>query len=98
MIYKPLSAPSVRIGDELRFIYATRVDRSFLNEGGVGCTVHLFQELIPKKFDLRLVVVGYQFFPVAIHASSDEARADWRSDYGALSYEPVDVPDGIRFR
>lgn len=97
MIYKPLSAPSVRIGGELRLIYATRVERSFLNEGDVGSTANLFQEWIPKKYDLRLTVVGNRFFAVAIHASSDEARADWRSDYSALSYEPVEIPDSIRF-
>lgn len=97
MIYKPLSAPSVRIDGELRFIYTTRVDKCFLNEGDVGSTVHLFQEWIPKRYDLRLTVVGDRFFAVAIHASSDEALADWRSDYGALSYEPMEVPDCIRF-
>lgn len=97
MIYKPLSAPSVRIDGELRFIYATRVDGSFLNEGDVGSTAHLFQEWVPKKYDVRLTVVGNRFFAVAIHASSDEAYADWRSDYDALSYEPVGIPDGIRY-
>lgn len=97
MIYKPLSAPSLRIGDELKFVYATEVDRTSLNEGDIASTVHLFQERVPKKHDLRLTVIGTKFFAVAIHASSDEARSDWRSDYGALSYEPVEVPDDIRF-
>lgn len=44
MVYKPLSAPSVRIEGELRHIYTTRVDNNFLNEDEVGLTVHLFQE------------------------------------------------------
>lgn len=34
-------------------------------------------------------------FPVAIHAKSDKAKADWRSDYDALEYEPVAVPDKV---
>ncbi len=97
MIYKPLSAPSVRIGGELRLIYATQVDASSFNEEDIGLTAHLFQEWIPKKYDMRLTVVGDQFFAAAIHANSDEAHVDWRSDYGALSYEPIDTPDNIRY-
>lgn len=46
---------------------------------------------------MRLTVVGDRFFPVAVHASSDEARTDWRSDYDSLTYEPVEIPDEIRF-
>lgn len=97
MIYKPLSAPSLRIGGELKFVYTTQIDRTFLNEEDIASTVHLFQEWVPKKYDLRLTVIGNRFFAVAIHANSAEARTDWRSDYGALSYEPVKIPDGIRF-
>lgn len=29
---------------------------------------------------------------VAIHAGSEAARLDWRSDYRSLTYEPVDIP------
>ncbi len=97
MIYKPLSAPSVRCDGELRFIYATQVDSTALDEDDIGLTAHLFQEWIPKKYDLRLTVVGDRFFAVAIHANSDEAYADWRSDYSALNYEPIAVPDKIRY-
>lgn len=96
MIYKPLSAPSVRVGGELRLIYATQVDRNSLDQEDVRSTAHLFQEWIPKRYDLRLTVVGDRFFAVAIHASSDEAYADWRSDYSALHYEPMETPDSIR--
>jgi D-alanine-D-alanine ligase-like ATP-grasp enzyme len=31
-------------------------------------------------------------FPVAIHADSEQARVDWRSDPTALSYETVALP------
>jgi glutathione synthase/RimK-type ligase-like ATP-grasp enzyme len=39
-------------------------------------------------------------FPVAIHAGSEKARLDWRTDYRSLKYEsaklPVDVEKGVR--
>ncbi|MGH3821564.1 MAG: ATP-grasp ribosomal peptide maturase [Pseudonocardiaceae bacterium] len=97
MLYKPLSAPSVLTGGELRLIYATQVDINSLQEGDISLTAHLFQEWIPKEYDVRLTVVGDQFFAVAIHASSDQARVDWRSDYDALKYEPIDTPEDVRY-
>ncbi|MGH3916426.1 MAG: hypothetical protein ACRDTC_23905, partial [Pseudonocardiaceae bacterium] len=32
------------------------------------------------------------FFAVRIDADSDRARTDWRSDYGSLSYQVIDLP------
>jgi ATP-grasp ribosomal peptide maturase len=95
MIYKPLSAPSVRIDGELRFVYATQVDSNSLDEDDVKLTANLFQEWIPKKYDVRLTVVGNRFFAVAIHADSDDAYIDWRSDYSSLRYESIDTPDDV---
>ncbi|MGH3720596.1 MAG: ATP-grasp ribosomal peptide maturase [Pseudonocardiaceae bacterium] len=97
MIYKPLSAPSVHVDGELRLIYATRVDSSALGEGDIRLTANLFQEWVPKEYDVRLTVVGDRFFAVAIHAGSDRAYIDWRSDYGALKYESIDTPEDVRY-
>lgn len=97
MIYKPLSAPSVRTGGELRLIYATHADSNELHEDDIRLTANLFQEWVPKECDVRLTVVGDKFFAVAIHASSDQAYIDWRSDYGALKYEPIETPEDVRY-
>lgn len=97
MIYKPLSAPSVRNGGELRLIYATQVNSNELHEEDIELTAHLFQEWVIKEFDVRLTVVGDRFFAVAIHAGSDQAYIDWRSDYGALKYELIETPDDVRY-
>lgn len=97
MIYKPLSAPSVRADGELQLIYATQVDGSALREDDIGLTAHLFQECIPKEYDVRLTVVGDRFFAVAIHASSDQAYVDWRSHYDALKYEAIETPEDVRY-
>jgi hypothetical protein len=39
-------------------------------------------------------------FPVAIHAGSEAAKLDWRTDYASLTYDsvdlPVDVEKGVR--
>lgn len=96
MIYKPLSAPSVHVGGELRLIYATQVDATTLDAEDTRLTAHLFQEWVAKRYDVRLTVIGHHFFAVAIHADSPQARRDWRSDYGSLRYEPIAIPDGTR--
>jgi ATP-grasp ribosomal peptide maturase len=62
----------------------------------VRLTAHLFQQLIPKGHDIRLVVVGSRMFAVQIHAHGASATLDWRTDYDALTYRPAEIPDDIR--
>nr|BFD89539.1 hypothetical protein KitaXyl93_08990 [Kitasatospora sp. Xyl93] len=52
---------------------------------------HLFQELVDKVADLRVLVVGSRVFAVRI----DSDLLDWRKDYSALSYSVVDLPDRL---
>ena len=40
-------------------------------------------------------MIGQQTFPIAIHASTEAARTDWRCDPGALRYELVTMPDTV---
>ncbi|MGH3568583.1 MAG: ATP-grasp ribosomal peptide maturase [Pseudonocardia sp.] len=96
VIYKPLSAPSVPTRDGLKLVYTTQVDPELLDPQDIALTASLFQELVPKHHEVRLTVVDHQFFAAAIHADSPQARLDWRSDYGSLRYETVDVPVNVR--
>jgi ATP-grasp ribosomal peptide maturase len=50
---------------------------------------HLFQARVEKVADLRVLVVGRQVFAVRI----DSGLLDWRTDYDALSYSVVDLPE-----
>ncbi|MEU8541978.1 ATP-grasp ribosomal peptide maturase [Streptomyces sp. NPDC048717] len=52
---------------------------------------HLFQTLVDKVADLRVLVVGRQVFAVRITSG----LLDWRKDYSALSYAVVDLPEAI---
>ncbi|MGI9001622.1 MAG: ATP-grasp ribosomal peptide maturase [Pseudonocardia sp.] len=68
---------------------------------GIEHTAHQFQDWLDgKAYEVRVIAVGEQLFPVAIHATSPAAHLDWRSDYDALRYElielPLDVAEGIR--
>lgn len=48
-----------------------------------------------KVWECRAVLVSDEVFAVAIHAGSESARVDWRSDYSALSYEVIDLPPSV---
>ncbi len=62
---------------------------------GIDATAHLVQDWVEKAWECRAVVVGGEVFAVAIHAGSEAARIDWRSDYPALSYEVIDLPPSV---
>ncbi|MFF0017077.1 ATP-grasp ribosomal peptide maturase [Streptomyces sp. NPDC005374] len=67
-------------------------------DDSVRLCAHLFQEWVDKAHEVRLTVVNSRFFAVEIHAGSDAARVDWRTDYGSLTYRPTVVPEALRLR
>lgn len=70
-------------------------DEDLADLHGVQATAHLFQEYLSKAYECRITAVGDRLFAVAIHAGSDAARIDWRTDYAALSYEVIQPPTEI---
>lgn len=92
---KPVAAASLRpAGGPPMMLPTRRIEAADLDES-LELTAHYLQEWVPKRYDVRLTVVGDHMFPVAIHAGSDRARDDWRSDYDALEYEPVAIPEAV---
>ncbi|OXM43058.1 MvdC/MvdD family ATP grasp protein [Amycolatopsis alba] len=62
--------------------------------GGVTRTAATLQPFVPKAFEVRLTVIGEDMFPIAIHAHSEAAYVDYRSDPDNLSYKLLDLsPD-----
>jgi ATP-grasp ribosomal peptide maturase len=60
-------------------------------DDSVRVTPHLFQARVEKIADVRVLVVGQRVFAVRI----DSGLLDWRTDYSALSYTVVDLPDHV---
>jgi glutathione synthase/RimK-type ligase-like ATP-grasp enzyme len=61
-------------------------------------TPGIFQELIPKAYEIRLTVVADRIFAVKILSQEKEqTRIDWRVAPYDLSYEPIDLPQDIRY-
>jgi hypothetical protein len=97
LIVKPLAEPVVYESGGEALVYTRRLGHDELDSlDGIEVTAHLVQQWQPKRFEARVTAVGDRLFPVAIHAGSEKAQVDWRSDYDALTYEMIDVPDHVR--
>ncbi|MFC3453358.1 hypothetical protein [Amycolatopsis speibonae] len=97
VIVKPLAESVVYESGGEALVYTRRVAPDQLESlDGVELTAHLFQQWQPKRFEARVTAVGDRLFPVAIHAGSEKAQVDWRTDYDALGYEVIEVPDRVR--
>lgn len=94
VVVKPLAYSSVFEEGVGKAIYTHVLTPEELADlAGVETTAHLFQRaILDKAFEARVSVVGRNIFAAGIHAGSDAARADWRSDYDSLRLSVVEVP------
>lgn len=94
VVYKPLSG-TPETGQAVA-LYTTAVDPGQI-DGSVRHTAHLFQQaIIDKAYEVRLTIVGTdRTFPARIDAATPQARADWRADYPALTFTPVELPGQV---
>ncbi len=97
VIYKTLLQPSLSSPSGPQIIYTSLVTAEQVknNAEAIAATANLFQEFIPKKFDVRMTCFGKQVFATAIHSGSKDAWVDFRADYGALRYEAHQLPSEV---
>lgn len=98
VICKPFGGSGVDDPDGFRQVFSTPVTPEQCDDPNIARTMHLFQEWVPKQYDVRLTVVDDQYFAARIDSSSDKSRVDWRADYCALTYSVIEVPDTISAR
>ena len=97
IVAKALGAPSIVEDGHRKTAFTHRLDAAELADvRGVEQTVHQFQYWVPKADEARLIVVGRRVFAAAIHAGNASAFVDWRNDYTALRYEPIEPPPLVR--
>lgn len=86
-------ASSIAEEGRRKIAFTRLVDATELDDlRGIAVTAHQFQHWVPKRHDARLIVIGERQFAFSIGAGSAESYVDFRRDYSALTYEPVDVP------
>ncbi len=95
-ITKALGPSGITEHGQVKVAYTHRLSAEDLADpAGVAATATTLQRFVPKAFEVRLTVIGQQMFPIAIHAHSEAARTDWRSDPDALRYELISVPGTV---
>ncbi|MEY2394400.1 MAG: hypothetical protein QOF94_745, partial [Acidobacteriaceae bacterium] len=79
IVYKAFTSGFVPMGDKVCLtspVSKEHLDRIHLIQTSSG----IFQENIPKRFDLRITVIGRRVFAVEIHSQAHEvSRQDWRA-------------------
>lgn len=100
IIYKTLSGGLIMSeSGEAVSIYTSRVMLNDLRMESerIRSTACFFQELVPKKVELRITIVGDQVFPAEIsYRDPQYAVTDWRTAYQNLQYCVYDLPEDIR--
>lgn len=94
-VCKSLVSPAIADGLYSSSFYTSRVEAAEI-DGSIAGSAHQLQHAVEKAYEVRLVVVGREMFAAGIHTHSAAARQDFRSDYQALSYSHVDIPDSVR--
>jgi len=66
------------------------------SDASIACCPMIYQEYIPKSFELRVTCVGRRIFAAKI-LSQDNARTvvDWRRDQFNLNYEATTLPEKV---
>ncbi|MFF6953847.1 ATP-grasp ribosomal peptide maturase [Streptomyces iakyrus] len=96
IVCKPVASPVLIEDGQFKSVYTQRLRPEDLDDlRGIETTPHLFQGWVSKEHEVRLTVVGGRMFAAAIHAGSEAAHEDWRSDYGSLTYASTEVPDQV---
>ncbi|KPC59321.1 ATP-grasp ribosomal peptide maturase [Streptomyces chattanoogensis] len=99
LVYKPFFPVRGTVHGQTAAVYASIVNPDDLPHPDIATTAHLFQEWVPKAYEVRLTAVGGRIFAAEIHVDSDAGHIDWRSDYDSHTYKvcepPPDVAAGV---
>ena len=101
VVFKTLNMPRIDTGDHAGWIPTNLLDPEDLE--ALDQLQHcpgIFQRRIPKRFDLRLTVVGKRIFPVEIHSQqSQRGRVDFRleltEDLHSMPHLGHDLPASV---
>lgn len=98
VIAKPVrSGHVVRDGIECA-VFTTKLEKDDLHDrADIQLCPTIYQELVPKKFDIRVTIVGSRVFAAAIDSQSDpSALIDWRKTTNPnLPHFPIDLPASL---
>lgn len=95
-IIKPIRCGLIEGEKEEGVIFTSEVEINDINKQRIQACPIFLQELIPKKADVRVTVVGDRLFPALIHSQEEkESEVDWRRTDKLLKYSEVKLPEEL---
>jgi hypothetical protein len=96
-IYKPFRGSAWRNDESSWVPFTSEITEATLVPSDLLQIVPgIYQDLVPKAFELRVTVMGHQVFTAKILSQETESgRLDWRKAYHELRMEPWELPDRI---
>lgn len=95
-IIKPIKVGLVQSDKEEGLIFTNEVELTDENKNRIKHFPVYLQEKIVKKGDVRVTVVGNQFFAAFIDSQvSNESMVDWRKCTHPLDHQEISLPDDI---
>jgi hypothetical protein len=84
-----------------QWIFTSPVDPGSLRTDAEAVEIApcLFQELVPKAYELRVTVIGDRTFPVRIDSQArPDTRLDWRRNQYAVPYAPTTISPSLQLK
>lgn len=97
-IIKPISNGLQVLNDATYSIYTSEINSNFFNEFNLNTifeTPVFLQEKILNKADIRVTIIGNQFFTVKIEKNGCE-EVDWRKPEIQKKYSLIELPNKIK--
>ncbi len=97
VIYKPLSGGGWMNKDSRFFSYTALLSEADLvTDDVLRQTPGIFQELVPKAYELRVTVMGKHVLAARVLSQETErGRLDWRQSYDELQFRPDSLPPSV---
>lgn len=95
-IIKPIKSGLVEGKEEEGVIFTNKVDLTKVDAAQIEpCPIYL-QQLINKKGDVRVTIVGDEIFSAFIHSQDKfDSQIDWRKSSDSLIHSPLEIPEDI---
>jgi len=95
IITKSLAIVAYREEERTGLLYTTEVPECDWSDPGIAATAHLFQELVPRDFEVRLTYVAGECFATAMRPDDPTGGLDIRAHSESVSHEAIRVPNEV---
>ena len=95
IVIKPLFSGRIESASDLQLIYTSELDQNHLDLiENFDLTPCIFQEKIPKEYELRVTVVGKDVFAARVNSQENEkTKVDWRRE--RLAFTPYSLSSDL---